>query len=165
MNETKLTDLQRRALLQGEVAKLQAAGMDHRRAFETAYEGHPEWRVVAPLAGQSRDRRTGQLANTHGQTTGGPERTAEIQRLVAAYQASHPNTAYDVAFSAVLRDPANKKLADLLHKPQRAFKPTQINRGAGVNTPPRKPEPKTAALRYGPGIPPRRLDEAKAQTE
>lgn len=45
------------------------------------------------------------------------DRSAEIQRLVYEYQRTHPGTSYDVAFTKVLSDPANKALASSLHQP------------------------------------------------
>ena len=159
MSNDTLTDTQRKALLKAEVQKLQSAGMDYESAFATAYSGHPEWHTTEPLGGH-RQRRTGQIANVKVDATGGPERTAEIQRLVAAYQKSHPNTSYETAFAAVLRDPANKILADSMHQPQRAFKPVQMNHGTGVSTPPRSPAPKSSDRTYGPGVPPNRVKQA-----
>jgi hypothetical protein len=133
MNE-KLSDTQKRALLQAEIQKLKGAGMTHDRAFAVAYEGHPEWRPVEPLAGQ---RRAGQIANANG-GPGEVERSAEIQKLVAAYMKSHPAATYDVAFGAVLRDPANKPLADALHKPGPAPANLWRRTHADGHTPPSK---------------------------
>src|ERR1039458_8696306 len=111
MSNDTLTDTQRKALLKAETQKLQSAGMDYESAFATAYSGHPEWHTTEPLGGH-RQRRAGQIANVKVDAPGGPERTAEIQRLVFSYQSSHPSASYETAFAAVLRDPANMKLAD-----------------------------------------------------
>src|ERR1035441_6321169 len=145
MND-ELTDPQRKALLRAEVQKLKAAGMDYDRAFSTASDAHPEWRATDPLLKRCRARRA-EMANAS------PDRAAEIQRLVAAYQKDHPGATYSRAFTAIMNDPKNKALADSLHQPQRAFKPVQMNSGAGANTPPRSPAPKKEILRYGPGPP------------
>ena len=113
-----MTDIQRKALLKGEVKKLQANGMGYTEAFQTAYEGHPEWHPVGEyrLAGGHAARRAGATMINDG-SAGDIDRSAEIQRLVAAYMKSHPAATYNVAFGAVLRDPANKALAASLHRP------------------------------------------------
>lgn len=118
MGEKTMTDIQRKALLKGEVKKLQANGMGYTEAFQTAYEGHPEWHPVGEyrLAGGHAARRAGATMINDG-SAGDIDRSAEIQRLVAAYMKSHPAATYNVAFGAVLRDPANKALAASLHRP------------------------------------------------
>ena len=159
MND-KLTNIQRQALLRAEVQKLQAAGMAYDRAFETAFEANPEWNTE-PLAGQ---RRAGaQVVNDAAAITNA-ELNRRIQELVNAYMAANPDTGYDAAFRRVLTDPRNKELVQGMHLPQRGIKAVQTNRGAGGNTPPRKPVLKTSSLPYGPGVPNHRLDEAKAAT-
>jgi hypothetical protein len=156
MND-KLTDIQRRALLWGEVQKLRASGMDYDSAFQTAVEAHPEWRTVEPLAGQNRQRRTGaQMVNDGGAITD-EERSRRIQELVSAYLTANPKVSYDAAFQRVLTDPKNAEPVKGMHQPQRAFKPIQTNHGAGGNTPSRSPAPKSADLKYGPGAPPDRF--------
>ena len=157
----KLTNIRKQALLRAEVQKLQAAGMDYDRAFETAFEANPEWHTTEPLAAQ---RRAGaQVVNDAAAITNA-ELNRRIQELVNAYLAANPDTGYDAAFRRVLTDPRNKELVQGMHLPQRGIKAVQTNHGAGGNTPPRKPVLKTANLKYGPGVPNRRLDEAKALT-
>jgi hypothetical protein len=117
MSEQKLSDVQKRALLRGEVQKLRATGMDYDESFRTAAAAHPEWRPVGETraAGQRSPRRSGTIANG-----GDGGRDQQIQRLVAMYVREHPGTSYDAGFSAVLRDPANRQLAESLHRPGRA---------------------------------------------
>ena len=152
MND-KLTNIQRQALLRAEVQKLQAAGMDYDRAFETAFEANPEWNTE-PLAGQ---RRAGAQVANGGSAITNAELNRRIQELVNAYMAANPDTGYDAAFRRVLTDPRNKELVQGMRLPQRAFKPVRMNYAAGRNTPPRSPAPKTANLKYGPGAPPDRF--------
>jgi hypothetical protein len=117
----KLSDTQKRALLQAEVQKLKGAGMEQSRAFQVAFEGHPEWRATGEQGlpvGRAAPRGRAQMLNDLG--AGDADRTAEIQRLVAEYQRTHPGTSYDAAFTKVLSDPKNKALAESLHKPGHA---------------------------------------------
>ena len=156
MND-KLTNIQMRALLQAEVARLKAAGMDYNLAFSTATEAHPEWSAVEPLGDQNRQRRTGAQMVNDGAAITNAELNRRIQELVNAYMTANPDTGYDAAFRRVLTDPRNKELVQGMRLPQRAFKPVRMNYAAGRNTPPRSPAPKTANLKYGPGAPPDRF--------
>ena len=159
----KLTDIQCRALLRGEVQKLQTSGMDYDTAFQTAFESHPEWRAVEPLGDQNRQRRTGAQMVNDGAAITNAELNRRIQELVNAYMAANPNVGYDAAFRRVLSDPRNKELVQGMHLPQRAFKPIQTNRGAGVNTPPSHYRPysgKGSAGEYSTGSPPERAAKA-----
>jgi hypothetical protein len=161
--DEKLTDSQRRrALLRAEVQKLKASGMDYDTAFATVCAGHPEWRGSNSPGSRSRGRRA-DITNINDASVP-PARTAEIQRLVAEYQKSHPGATYDVAFRAVLADPKNKELATSLHQPQKAFKPVRENRGPGVNTPPPYRQPVPSA-REMPNSPAERARRAVPQGE
>lgn len=147
-----LTDVQRRALLRAETQKLKACGMTYSEAYVTALEANPQWRGVEP--GLKKCRARAQVANEDS------DRSANVEKLVAEYRSTHPSASYQRAFTAIMNDPANAKLVAAMHQPARAFKPIQMNRGAGGNTPPRSPAPKSGALPYGPGVPPNRVSEA-----
>ena len=72
-------------------------------------------------------------------SVGDADRSAAIQKLVAEYMRVYPGVAYDTAFRAVLSDPANKALADSLHRPGKTPGNMLGKFGSGAgHTPPSK---------------------------
>jgi hypothetical protein len=92
----------------------------------------------------------------------------EFSELLNAWFVAHPNldrakqADYDRGYRTVAQ--AHPEVMSRMIKPRKG--PTNFWRQtrSDGHTPARSPAPKTADLKYGPGVPNRRLDEAKALT-